>query len=371
MKNIAIIDADLIGRNKHRFPNLASMKLSSYHKGIGDNVKLLTEYRDLDRYDKVFISKVFTDTPIDESALSLPNVSYGGTGFFYDEAPPLPYMIEHSMPDYHLYDDYIKEKIDNGDSPKNYNYYTNYSIGFLTRGCFRKCSFCVNQKYDKVFIHSPLNEFLDPTRKKICLLDDNFLGCKDWKLLLQELIDTKKPFRFQQGLDERLLTEEKCDYLFNCKYDGHMTFAFDNIDDYDLIENKLRLIRKYTDKQIRFYVLCAYDRNNNYDMQFWKQDLYDLFERIKLLMNYHCIPYIMRFKEYKNSPYYGTYINVAGWCNQPNIYQKKSYREFCDASDARIKKRHTSSYWKYMKKVEDEIPDLADRYFDMKYVISI
>ena len=33
--NIAIIDADLIGRAKHRFPNLVCMKLSSYFKRRG------------------------------------------------------------------------------------------------------------------------------------------------------------------------------------------------------------------------------------------------------------------------------------------------------------------------------------------------
>ena len=33
--NIAIIDADLIGRAKHRFPNLACMKLSAYYKAQG------------------------------------------------------------------------------------------------------------------------------------------------------------------------------------------------------------------------------------------------------------------------------------------------------------------------------------------------
>lgn len=29
---IAIIDADLVGNGNHRFPNLASMKISGYHK---------------------------------------------------------------------------------------------------------------------------------------------------------------------------------------------------------------------------------------------------------------------------------------------------------------------------------------------------
>ncbi len=30
--NVGIIDADLIGAKKHRFPNLASMKISAYNK---------------------------------------------------------------------------------------------------------------------------------------------------------------------------------------------------------------------------------------------------------------------------------------------------------------------------------------------------
>lgn len=55
---VGIIDADIIGRKKHRFPNLACMKLSSYYKSKGNDVVLLTNYDSLDKYDKVFISKV-------------------------------------------------------------------------------------------------------------------------------------------------------------------------------------------------------------------------------------------------------------------------------------------------------------------------
>lgn len=36
--NIGIIDADLIGKQKHNFPNLACMKLSGYYKQQGHNV---------------------------------------------------------------------------------------------------------------------------------------------------------------------------------------------------------------------------------------------------------------------------------------------------------------------------------------------
>ena len=53
------------------------MKLSGYYKEIGNDVELKIDYEDLLFYDKVFISKVFTDTPIEESVLKLPNVEWG------------------------------------------------------------------------------------------------------------------------------------------------------------------------------------------------------------------------------------------------------------------------------------------------------
>lgn len=39
---VAIIDADLIGRKKHRFPNLVCMKLSGYWKEKDAHVELKT-----------------------------------------------------------------------------------------------------------------------------------------------------------------------------------------------------------------------------------------------------------------------------------------------------------------------------------------
>ena len=112
--NIGIIDADIIGRKKHRFPNLASMKISAWHKNNGDNVALEWSYDNVDNYDLVYISKVFTDTVVPNGIINLSNVKYGGTGFFYDKAEPLPYAIEHIMPDYHLYDNWIAEMIRGG-----------------------------------------------------------------------------------------------------------------------------------------------------------------------------------------------------------------------------------------------------------------
>lgn len=240
---IGIIDAEIIGKSKHRFPNLCCMKLSSYHKSKGNDVTLLLSYEGLEQFDKVYISKVFTKTSVPDDVLSLNNVEYGGTGFYYDKATPLPYEIEHAMPDYHLYDEWVNSRIAEGVKRLQFTYYLDYSIGYLTRGCFRGCYYCVNRNCKGAIAASPLSEFMDEERPKLCFLDDNFFAYPKWEELLQPVLDSKKRFQFKQGLDERLLTKEKIEKLAAWKYEGEVIFAFDNIEDRDLIVSKLMLIR--------------------------------------------------------------------------------------------------------------------------------
>lgn len=51
---IAIIDADPVGRKRHRFPNLACMKLSGYWKDQVAEVVLKCDYTNLSQFNKVF-----------------------------------------------------------------------------------------------------------------------------------------------------------------------------------------------------------------------------------------------------------------------------------------------------------------------------
>lgn len=372
---------------------MACEKISAYWKEKKEDVELKMDYNNLDQYDKVYISKVFTDTKVpewiekgvkmDTVEVELPaNIHVGGTGFFFSNAPNLPNEIEHHMPDYHLYDEWIfnevkkaeeKAKRENRKFNKSaymvqFREYLEYSIGFMTRGCFRKCPFCVNQKYDYVFNHSPLEEFYDDARKKICLLDDNFLGCPNWKEMLQQLIDTKKPFKFKQGLDERILTQEKADMLFGSKYDGDYTFAFDNVSDYDLIKKKLQMIRstKTNKNSIKFYVLVGFESTDYIDIE-------NCFKRIELLFMYQCLPYVMRYQNknetpWKDSTYRSLYVTIARWANQPSIVKKMSFRQFCEANQALHKTRGTlCSAMKSMVDFEKEYPEIAAKYFDMRF----
>jgi hypothetical protein len=357
---IGIIDADLIGKKNQRFPNLCCMKISSFYKQAGNQVELLQSYSNLQLYDKVFIAKVFTDTLVPNNIIDLSNVIYGGTGFYYDKAKPLPRKIEHCMPDYTLYSDYVSTAIFNGASKSSLKFFTDFSIGYLTRGCFRKCPFCVNKKYDQAFIASPLSEFVDDSRKYICLLDDNFLSHLQWEQMLNNLNNSGHRFHFRQGLDERLITDKMAKQLSISNLVLDLIFAFDNINDSNLIIDKIKLLRKYMpNKTMKFYVFCGFDRNNQYDDNFYTQDIIDTFERIKILMEYKCLPYIMRHANYVNSPHRGTYINLARWCNQPSLFKKKSYKQFCELNGI------NSACYKYYSK----LPDECSKYIDMRWSI--
>lgn len=353
---IGIIDADLLSRKKHRFPNLACMKISAYHKSLGHDVSLLLSWDEIEDYDRVFISKVFTDTPVPEGITNLSWVKYGGTGFFYDKAPSLPDEIEHHFPDYDLYSEFAKTL-----NKKDASYYTDYSIGFTTRGCIRGCSFCVNQNYRKCSLHSPVSEFVDPNRPYIFCLDDNILACPQWKKVFEDLNATGKRFRFHQGMDERLLTDEKCEVIFNSNWIGDFIFAFDNIKDKRIITKKLDLIRKHTDKVCKFYCFTGYNHENpdHYDQEFWVKDIAELFERIRILMEHKCLPYVMRYRDYNLSPYRGMYITIARWCNQPSFLKKKSFREYSAIGG--------KASIRYAEEFERQHPEIAAKYFDMKW----
>lgn len=401
--NIAIIDADIIGRKQHRFPNLACMKLSSYYKGQGNAVTLHTSFEGLDAFDKVFISKVFVDTeipgePKDKSGktadtvaewyanndfLKRKNIEYGGTGFFYDKAPSLPCEIEHAMPDYHLYDEWVSERISEGAKPASLKYYTDYSIGYLTRGCFRRCANCVNRKYKTAFASSPFEEFYDPERKKICLLDDNFFSFKDWRELIQPIKASGKRFQFKQGLDERLLTSEIIKEIDTWKYEKEFIFAFDFIKDKPEIVRKLKMICETIPSrrwEMKFYIFCGFDEEKQYDRAFWTRDVESIFDRVLTLARFGAKPYIMRYEEVYKSEYSPLYAVIASWCNQPGLFKTFSFRMFSmcrgmTKDGYRKFKRNTNAYlqsggrkgseWRYMERAAEEWPELAKRYFDI------
>ena len=164
-KKIGLLDAD-----KTNFPNLALMKISAWHKAKGDDVEFVFP---LKHYDKIYVSKVFTDlyTKEPDTCLLADEIIKGGTG--YDLQNKLPYEVEHIMPDYSLYK--IK----------------NTAYGFLTRGCPRACPFCIvaNKEGRKSIKVADLKEW-HTNEKNIVLLDPNILACEQSYELLEQLANS-------------------------------------------------------------------------------------------------------------------------------------------------------------------------------------
>lgn len=384
--NVGIIDAEIVGKNKHRFPNLACMKISSFHKKVGDTVTLLLSYDEVEKYDLVYVSKVFIKTEIpcepedktlkkestiiefyrDNSFLKKPNIKYGGTGFYYEKAPKLPEEIEHCKPDYHLYDKWVDYCIANGAKEKEFDYYKNYSIGFLTRGCFRQCEFCVNKIYNKCNTHSQLSEFIDLNRPKLCFLDDNFFACSNWREIIEEIENTGKRFQFKQGLDERLLTPEKVRIMQKWKYDGDFIFAFDNIEDKNIIIDKMEMLYLTVPdwkKQMKFYCFCGFDRQGKYDYDFWVKDIKELFDRFFILAKYSAHPYVMRHENYKKSPFFHLYDAIAAYANQPSIYATFDFETFCKCRGMK-----PEGYKKYKRDVEGYLKEYKKKNAPWSYL---
>ena len=61
------------------FPNLPLMKISAYHKSLGDEVSFVNF---LEHYDIVYVSRIFGDEyfPEDLTAINSDRIIYGGTG---------------------------------------------------------------------------------------------------------------------------------------------------------------------------------------------------------------------------------------------------------------------------------------------------
>ena len=336
---IGIIDADLLD-NGTRHPNLVLLKISGYCKHFGHTVRLIQSYDEIainnkinfSDFDLLVMSKVFKFTKIPEIInlmIKKRFICYGGTGFFEINGPTLPDIVEHFKPDYSLYLDYIEWKTSGDEKKKKRDWddYLSFSIGFTTRGCIRHCEFCVNRLSSKVQYWSPVEEFLDTSRPKIYLWDDNIMAAPPsvFKSVMEQLQATGKPFQFRQGMDIRLMTEEKARLLNQVKYYGDYIFAFDHYRTDDPYEKKqvdqtirgLNIWTKYCTRETKLYVLVAFDSQD-------EKDIEGAFYRIKTLMEFGCLPYIMRFEEYKNTRFKNLYTQLARWCNQPSFFKKMS-----------------------------------------------
>lgn len=206
---IGLVDVEFENsRGRKKFPNLALCRIAAYHKMRGDEVEWALP---LKHYNKVYISKVFNFTPNPKTGYMADEIHLGGTG--YDIKKKLPPEIDECKPDFTIY------PFDDGKT----------AYGFLTRGCIRKCPWCVvPMKEGDLKVVSDIDEVAQG-RKNVVLMDNNFLASGDFaKEQLRKIAGKGYHIDFNQSLDCRLVTDEFASLLVNCKWiNGIIRFSAD------------------------------------------------------------------------------------------------------------------------------------------------
>ena len=205
-----------------------------------------------------------------------------------------PPHVEHIYPDYSLYPEYTQDT----------------AYGFLSRGCPRGCDFCiVKEKEGRCSVKvADLSEFWNG-QKRIVLCDPNILACRDWKDLLHQLIDSGAEVDFNQGLDIRLMTEEKVDMLkqINIK---QIHFAWDRYEDREFVLPKLKLFAERYGKKMTHNAIVYTIVNFTTTIE---QDL----DRIYTLRDMGYWPYVMIYDKEHCSR---IYRDLARWVNNRFIF---------------------------------------------------
>lgn len=314
---IGLIDVD----GGKTFPNIALMKISAWHRARGDNVLWYEPFDEW--FDVVYMSKVFSFSPDYDQVIRATEVRRGGTGycFTYEGGKEIyhPEMdnglsneIEHMFPDYSLYPHLTEDT----------------AFGFLTRGCPRGCDFCIVGKKEgrcsqKV---AELSEFWNG-QKNIVLCDPNILACKDWKDLLQSLIDSKSWVDFNQGLDIRLMTEEKAKMLSRIKV-KELHFAWDRYEDKDMILPKFKLFAKHFSRLMHGHRAVVYTLVN-FDTTL-EQDL----DRIYTLRDMGYWAYVMIYDKEHCDP---IYKKLQRWVNMRSTFAKvERFEDYMKIKDTEI-----------------------------------
>ena len=271
-----------------KYRNLALEKIRLYHALQGDVVEDYMPLR-YSQYDTIYCSSIFTFTP---KCNLPPNAICGGTGF--DLTTTLPSEIEAMEP--------------------------RLNFGFTTRGCIRRCKFCVVPiKEGPIQIIARLLHLWDRRpRAKITLLDNNILAAPGhFEQVCQDARNNELKLDFNQGLDHRLLNQQIVDLLKSIRHDDYR-FAFDHPAYLPSVERAIDLLQANGINRALWYVLVGFDTT-------FEQDL----SRLNYLRSRNQNAYVQRYRKSKE------YIPLARWANQHHIFHRMTWEQFLEHKDNR------------------------------------
>lgn len=224
---------------KNKYPPLGLMKISAYHKMLGDDVTFFKgkskELRE-EKWDRIYVTTLFSfywKTTIEtiefykRSVNNTNNFKVGGimasilAEEIYKETRVRPIVglldrqrmldednniiVDHIVPDYDILDEI------------DYKYPTNHSyFAYMTRGCINRCPFCAVPKLEPKYKHyiSIKEQIKEIDRKygqkkNLLLLDNNVLASKHFPRIIEEIkgIGFYRGSKYQHPVKFKLLME--------------------------------------------------------------------------------------------------------------------------------------------------------------------
>lgn len=299
---------------KTKFPPMGLMKLSTYHKQLGDNVHfvkgknnsfVLNEY-----WDRIYISSVFTyNWKVTVETINyykdlvhgdIDRVFVGGvlatlmSEELWKETGIVPIkglldyphalddgndiIIDNLIPDYRLFDN-VQDQ---------YSLINDSYFGYSTKGCVRDCPFCAVPTLEPEFkdntsIISYINKIIQEfgERRNLVLFDNNIVASPNFEKIIQDILelgfhkgakyDNKiRHVDFNQGTDARILNDKLLKLISQIAI-SPLRIAFDFIGLKKVYCEKIRLAAKY-----------GIDRLSNYILYNFKDTPEDLWNRLRI-----------------------------------------------------------------------------------------
>ena len=276
------------------FPNLALMRLSTWHKQRGDAVEWWNGFT---HYDRVYKSKVFTFTPDFDTVINADEIVTGGTG--YKDFGVLPPEVEACPPDYGLYPSWKP------------------AIGFLSRGCCNTCSWCiVPRKEGGIRPAATWEEIKRPDSRQIILLDNNVLASDHGLEQIDRMGREKVWIDFNQGLDARLITPETARMLARLHWIRFIRLACDTSEMLPVIRQAVSYLKEAGVSPSRFWAYALV------------RDVEEAHRRVLALREMGVEPFAQPYRDYDGGEPPAEQMAFARWVNRKSLFKSCSWEEY-------------------------------------------
>ncbi|TFH06227.1 MAG: hypothetical protein E4H14_11235 [Candidatus Thorarchaeota archaeon] len=288
-----------------RYPPLGLLKLATHHRNAGHSVELTRGIENGSKVepDMIEVTSLFTYAwkPVHEAIKfysdEYPRAQIRVGGIY---ASLMPNRIKKNFPFVEIHHGLYPEAeslMPAYDLLANVDRWEDWdaSILFTSRGCIRRCPFCVVPRLEGSMrsMITDAGKSIYPNHNRVILWDNNFLASKEWKKTLQSLIDTGLTVDFNQGLDARLMDEEKASMLADLPM-PIVRMAYDRLKDKKHIERAIELL---SNSGIRKRSILFYTLFNYYEPRKKKGDTPETFlQRVREVLELGSNSYPMRYE---------------------------------------------------------------------------